>query len=51
MHPTTGGASMTDITETKIRVDVFEMLKQSSKSAMKNITILPAADVWETPSI
>jgi hypothetical protein len=40
MHPTTSGAIMTDDTETKIRVDMFEMVKQNSNSAMRNITIL-----------
>jgi hypothetical protein len=40
MHPTTNGAIMTDDTETEIRVDMFEILKQYSNSAMKNITIL-----------
>jgi hypothetical protein len=40
MHPTTSGATMTDDTETEIRVDMFEIVKQNSNTAMKNITIL-----------
>jgi hypothetical protein len=43
MHPTTRGAIMKEFTETKIRVNVFEMVKQYSNSAMKNITILSVA--------
>jgi hypothetical protein len=40
MHPATNRAIMKDDTETEIRVDMFEIVKLNSNSAMKNITIL-----------
>jgi hypothetical protein len=40
MHHPMRVAKMTDEIATKVRVEVFEILKQKSNSAMKKITIL-----------
>jgi len=40
MHHQMGTATMTEVTTTKICIDKFELRKNTSSSAMKNITIL-----------
>jgi len=44
MHHMTRAATRTDMIETEIRVARFEILKQKSNSAMKNITILSTGE-------
>ena len=40
MHHPTKTSTTTEVTATNILVEAFEMLKQKSKSPMKNVTIL-----------
>jgi len=46
MHHMMRSAVITDITVTKARVEVFEILKHKSNSATKKITILSTVVGW-----
>ena len=50
MHHPMRVAKMTDEIATKVRVEVFEILKQKSNSAMKKITILSSRKGFHKPS-
>ena len=50
MHHPMRVAKMTDEIATKVRVEVFEILKQKSNSAMKKITILSKRKGFHKPS-